>query len=114
ADGTQGVDARRAKEILGPWSDPLPCRTRGFFESPFVLFHQGCYYIFLPCVVWSSNDPLNFENTFLTVLTDEDGSQRAAIEVVQDKDGQHYIAGYGGPGGGIWLAKLNWRVPARQ
>jgi len=50
-DGKPGVDVRRAKNILGPWSDPLPCRTKGFFESPFVLFHEGQYYIFQPCVV---------------------------------------------------------------
>jgi len=30
-DGKPGVDARRAKDVLGPWSDPLPCRTHGFF-----------------------------------------------------------------------------------
>jgi len=111
ADGTTGIDARRAKDILGPWSDPLPCCTRGFFESPFVIFREGRYNIFLPCVVWASDDPLNFDNKFMTVLTDEKGSQRAAIEVVQDKNGQDYIAGYGGPGGGIWVAKLKWRHP---
>ena len=75
------------------------------------MFYEGHYYIFQPSVVWASDDPLNFDNTFLTVLTDEEGTQRAAIEVVQDEDGQYYIAGYGGSGGGLWVAKLNWRLP---
>jgi hypothetical protein len=35
----------------------------------------------------------------------------AVIEVVRDEDGQYYVAGYGGFGGGIWVAKLNWRSP---
>jgi len=54
-NGKPGVDARRAKDILGPWSDPPPCRTSGFFESPFVVFYEGHYYIFQPCVVWASD-----------------------------------------------------------
>ena len=39
---------------------------------------------------------------------------RAAIEVVQDENGQYYVAGYGEFGGGIWVAKLKWRPAARR
>jgi hypothetical protein len=86
-------EARRGcstgKNMLGPWSSPLPVETR--LLRAFLVFYEGRYYIFSPA--WSGRPMiLNFDNAFLTVLTDEDGTQRAAIEVVQDEIGQFYIA----------------------
>lgn len=107
-DGVQGVNARSAQNLLGPWSDILACDVDGFFESPFVIHRHGAYYIFAPCTVWASDDPLDFSGPALTTLVDEAGEQRAAIEIVQDAHGQDYIAGYGN---GIWVARLGWRLP---
>ncbi len=104
-----GMAVRWAKDVWGPWSKrERQVHHHGFFESPFVQRYAGLYYLFVPCKVFVSDDPLDFDKPLLTEVCDEDGVTKSAIEIVRDKKGQWYIAGYGK---GLYIAKLRWEHP---
>ena len=106
-----GMAVRSATDLLGPWSEEeKQVLHHGFFESPFVQRYAERYYLFAPCKVFVSDDPLDFDKPLLTNLYDEAGTSKAAIEIVQDRQGQWYIAGYGK---GLYIARLQWEHPEK-
>ncbi len=121
-----GIYARRSSDLIhwSDWSlvqyDPTP-RPDGrpiLHESPFVLEHQGRFYLFrnpglLPGTqVFVSDDPLDFglgasacAEKWICHFSDV-----IAPEVFQDAAGQFYISRINSPAGyGIQLARLDWR-----
>jgi beta-fructofuranosidase len=105
---------------------PLRCPW-GATESPFVVFIDGCYYLFITytncslesyhnTLVFRSIDPLDFgeytgDNEAEIVIAK---LQAHAPEIVQDSDGTWYITSCGWRGfntpieGGVAIAKLEW------
>jgi hypothetical protein len=107
-----GMAVKSATDLMGPWSEEeKQVLHHGFFESPFVQRYAGRYYLFAPCKVFVSRDPLDFDKPLLTNLYDENGSGKAAIEIVQDKQSEWYIAGYGK---GVYIAPLEWDHPEKK
>jgi len=68
------------------------------------------HYLFAPCMVFASRSPTNFDVPLLSLLCDETGTTKGAVEVIHAGDDDWYIAGYGK---GIWLARLAWQTPGK-
>jgi hypothetical protein len=115
--GGNHIVAYRTSTDLVNWSargvaftHPAVGGAGGPTESPFVVFHNGWWYLFVCCDgpydgtrVYRSHDPLHFEYVDLA------GQIRAhAAEVVADTDGRSYLTHAGWGQHGIWLAPLNW------
>ena len=89
-------------------------------ESPFVVFRNGEYYLFVcandpyeSTVVYQSRDPFNFvAGSKLTHLTEGlNYFPMHAAEIVDDLDGTQYITGAGWGLGGVFIAPLKWKSP---
>lgn len=52
-----------------------------------------------------------FDKPSRTNLYDENGASKAAIEIVQEKQGEWSIAGYGK---GLYIARLKWDHPEEK
>jgi hypothetical protein len=117
--GGNHIVAYRTSTDLVKWSargvaftHPAVGGAGGPTESPFVVFHNGWWYLFVCCDgsydgtrVYRSRDPLHFEYVDLA------GQIRAhAAEVVVDTDGRWYVTHAGWGQHGIWLAPLTWTV----
>ncbi|MFO7958602.1 MAG: caspase family protein [Candidatus Brocadiia bacterium] len=112
--GTAEVDGRRRGAMVartaptpeGPWSEKeIPVRTEGNPESPFMLKHDGHYYLWQQMSVYRSTDPLDFNNAELVAhMTEIWYGGKWAPEVIEH-GGEFYIAGYGR---GIHVARLKW------
>jgi len=109
-DGPQGrlgaMVARTAPTPEGPWSqEETAVRTDGNPESPFVLLHEGKYYLWQQMSVYVSDDPLNFNGApLVTQMTGVWFNGKYAPEIVEH-DGQWYVAGYSR---GLHVAKFTW------
>jgi hypothetical protein len=107
-----GMAVKWANNLMGPWTEQeQQLLHHGFFESPFVQCYAGHYYLFVPCMVFVSDDPLDFDKPLLTKLVDEKGTTKAAIEIIRDAEGNYYIAGYGK---GIYVARLEWQASDKR
>jgi hypothetical protein len=106
-DGKRGaMVARTAPALEGPWSEEeTAVRTEGNPESPFVVLHEGKYYLWQQMSAYASDDPLNFNNAPLVAhMTGLWFDGKFAPEIVE-KDGQWYVAGYSR---GLYVAKFKW------
>jgi len=118
------ADLCRTSTDLKTWSPPHRVASGGSAgkgrytaECPFVVVHDGWYYLFrtqhygahAQTSVYRSKDPLNFG-----VDNDDHLVERlpvAAPELFEDH-GQLYIAALNGDLHGIWIAKIRWE-PAK-
>ncbi|HEV7300341.1 MAG TPA: hypothetical protein VGN72_13320 [Tepidisphaeraceae bacterium] len=109
ADGKRhdGMVARTAPTPEGPWSeDIIPVRTKGNPESPFVVKHDGRFYLWQQMSVYVSDDPLDFndDESLIAHMTGKWFDGKYAPEVIRDGD-DWYVTGYSR---GIHLAKMRW------
>ena len=108
-DGKRGaMVARTAPALEGPWSKEEPAvRTEGNPESPFVVLHQGRYYLWQQMSIYASADPLDFNSAPLVAhMTGLWFNGKFAPEIVEH-EGQWYVGGYSR---GIHIAKFVWEV----
>lgn len=97
--------ARTAPRLAGPWSDPpVPVKTDGNPESPFLVKRGRHCYLFQQMEVFLSDRPTHFRGDPLTHMTGIWYGGRWAPEVITH-NGQDYLAGYGR---GLWVARLRW------
>lgn len=118
--GGNHVVAYRTSTDLMHWgdrhiafTDPSTGTGGGPTESPYVVRHNGAYYLFLGprggyvgTDVFKSNDPLHFD---VTAGVGHIASH--ALEVVQDTDGSWWVTSAGWGQGGVYLAPLDWAQP---
>jgi hypothetical protein len=115
--GGNHVVAYRTSTDLMHWSDrhiaftdPSTGTFGGPTESPYIVRHNGAYYLFIGprggyvgTDVFVSHDPLHF-----------DGAAQVghiashALEVVQDTDSSWWVTSAGWAQGGVYLAPLDW------
>jgi hypothetical protein len=111
------VVAYRTSTDLVTWSErhtaldhPATGAVGGPTESPFVVYRNGWWYLFVCCDgpydgtrVYRGRDPLHFE------YGDPAGTVKShAAEVVVDTDGSWYVTSAGWGQNGVYLAPLNW------
>jgi hypothetical protein len=102
-----GVEARTADSLEGPWSAEFQAASAGNPESPFVVRRpNGDYFRWSQTSVYRSEDPTSFPGETATVMGPKPGISggRYAPEIVEI-NGKQYIAGYGY---GIWLGEMKW------
>lgn len=119
AGGNHVVAYRTSSDLLH-WSDrkiaftdPSTGTSGGGTESPYVVRHNGLYYLFIGprggyvgTDVFAGKDPLHFD------LTHKVGHIAShALEVVRDTDGSWWVTSAGWGQGGVSLARLNWSQP---
>ncbi|HZC51565.1 MAG TPA: family 43 glycosylhydrolase, partial [Mycobacterium sp.] len=116
AGGNHIVAYRTSTDLLH-WStrhiaftDPSTGTFGGPTESPYVVRHNGAYYLFLGprggyvgTDVFVSHDPLHFD-----VGKQVGHIASHALEVVQDTDGSWWVTAAGWGQGGVYLAPLDW------
>lgn len=104
--------ARTAPTPEGPWSeDEFAVRTTGNPESPFVLAHDGHYYLWQQMSCYRSENPLDFDEAeLISHMTEIWYGGKWAPEVFEH-DGEWFVAGYGR---GIHVARLKWQQRTPQ
>ncbi|MGH3098584.1 MAG: hypothetical protein ACRDMV_21570 [Streptosporangiales bacterium] len=128
--GGHHVVAYRTSKDLAHWSERHIAYTSpdtgtggGNTESPFIVQHDGMYYLFIgPCGsyaggqntyictdIYASNDPFHFahDNRVGRIASH-------AAEVVQDESGDWYVTHAGWGQGGVHLATLDWNEPRHE
>ncbi len=100
---------RTAKTLQGPWSGgaSTSLNTAGNPESPFVVKKNGGYYLWEQMKVFYSDTCDSFPGEPIAKMTPGHLNFYYAPEIILD-DGQYYIFGYGGSGGGLWGCKMKW------
>ena len=116
--GHHNVKAIMSKDLL-KWSDPVEVfsspvegSTGGPTESPFVVYREGKYYLFVcgengyaDTTAYVSDTPLHWDNA------NKVGKAAAhCAEIVETPDGKWYVSGAGWGHGGVDLAELTWKV----
>jgi hypothetical protein len=84
----------------------VPVRSKGNPESPFVIKHDGRFYLWQQMSVYVSDNPLDFNSdaSLVAHMTGQWFDGKYAPEVIRDGD-DWYISGYSR---GIHLAKIRW------
>jgi hypothetical protein len=115
--GGNHVVAYRTSDDLIHWSDrgiaysdPSTGTTAGNTESPYVVDHDGTWYLFIgPRPGYVGTDVFASANPFQFTSAPLVGHLPAhAAEVVQDTDGSMWVSSAGWSRGGVWLAPLQW------
>ena len=93
------------------FADPSEGTFGGPTESPFVVRHNGFYYLFVgPRPDYDGSDVFQSRDPFSWSITNLVGHIAAhAAEVVKDDDGQWYVSRAGWGRGGVYLAPLFWK-----
>lgn len=116
AGGNHVVAYRTSTDLLN-WSsrefafvDPSVGTSGGGTESPYIVRHDGTYYLFIGprggyvgTDVFASKDPFHFD-----VASKAGHIASHALEVVQDTDGSWWVTSAGWGQGGVYLAPLYW------
>lgn len=124
-DYPQYVAARTSKTLNGEWSEEMmvydgysntrhPIYRNEFAESPFVIEHDGLYYLFAQMQVFVSDNPLDFtENEKVAMLESSVYEERVwAPEIIIDDDGKKYIAAYRTDG--IWMCEMDFQQTSKK
>lgn len=116
----QCVKARDAEHLTGEWSEEKKCVYDGytnsrspiypneFAESPFAVAREGHYYLFMQLHVFQSENPYHFENKVAVLESPEYHKRAWAPEVIEDNEGNLYLAAY--RPNGIWICKMRWEL----
>lgn len=116
AGGNHVVAYRTSTDLLH-WSDrkiaftdPSTGTSGGGTESPYVVRHDGRYYLFIGprggyvgTDVFASTDPFHFD-----IASKAGHIASHALEVVRDTDGSWWVTSAGWGQGGVYLAPLYW------
>jgi sucrose-6-phosphate hydrolase SacC (GH32 family) len=115
--GHHTVKAALSKHLL-KWSDPIEVfrspvegSAGGPTESPFVVYREGKYYLFVcgengyaDTTAYVSDTPIHWDNA------NKVGKAAAhCAEIVKTPEGKWYISGAGWGQGGVSLAELTWK-----
>jgi hypothetical protein len=116
--GHHTVKAVMSKDLL-KWTDPVEVfrspvegSTGGPTESPFVVYRDSKYYLFVcgengyaDTTAYVSDTPIHWDNA------NKVGKAAAhAAEIVETPQGKWYVSGGGWGQGGVYLAELTWKA----